>query len=199
MASNALKGITVKIGGDTTELTAALKQIKSTSDSNKGALREVEDALRSNADSLVLLTQKQKYAKDEADNLRLRLQKMTEALGQVPEGSEAFNKLQRMIIATQGAVEKMDAKAAQTIEQIKSGNVEMLADAIGQAREKTEGLSAALKDVASGAAMAVGSDLVSAVSSLASSATDTALAWDSADAKIAADRVENVGVRVERP
>ena len=62
MASSALKGIATKIGGDATELAAALKKIDSVSAGNRSALKEVESSLRSNAYSLVLLGQKQEHA-----------------------------------------------------------------------------------------------------------------------------------------
>ena len=189
MASNTLKGITIEIVGDTTELTAALKKVDSATSEVGKALSEVEKGLKFNPDNVTLLGQKQEYAARQAENLKERVEVMTRALSQVSEGSEAFNKLQRDIVTARDKMSKMEAKADEArtaIERINAGNLETLADAASHATQGVEELSSGLAQVASGAAMAVGSDLVSAASSLVTAAGETGVAWDAADARIAA-------------
>ncbi len=59
MASKRIRGITVKIGGDTTELDEALKGTEKRSGSIKSELTEINRSLNKNKDSVVLWEQKQ--------------------------------------------------------------------------------------------------------------------------------------------
>ena len=85
-------------------------------------------------------------------------------------------------------MEALNAKAEtahKTLMYVQNGGTNA-ADGLGKAANAASSFGSALEQVASGAAMAVGSDLVSAASSLVSATAEAALAWDSADAKIAA-------------
>ena len=59
MASKRIQGITIKIGGDTTELDEALKGTEKRSGSIKSELTEINRSLNKNKDSVVLWEQKQ--------------------------------------------------------------------------------------------------------------------------------------------
>ena len=63
MASR-IKGITVEIGGDTTGLEKALKNVNSTIKSTQSELKDVERLLKLDPSNTELLTQKQKLLKD---------------------------------------------------------------------------------------------------------------------------------------
>ncbi len=189
MAANALKGITVVINGDVTELTSELKKVDAATSEVGRALSEVEKGLKFSPDNVTLLGQKQEYAARQAENLSGRVETLTEALSQVSRGSEAFNKIQREIVAAQGKMARMEATASEakaSIDRINAGNIETIAQAAEEARRSGEGLAGTLAQVASGAAMAVGSDLLDAAKGAAAAALETAQAWDTVDARISA-------------
>ena len=60
MASQNIKGITIEIGGDTTSLSKALKDVDSSIKDTQKSLKEVDKLLKVDPGNVELLTQKQK-------------------------------------------------------------------------------------------------------------------------------------------
>lgn len=60
MTGNRIKGITVEIGGDTTKLQTALKDVNSEIKNTQSQLKDVEKLLKLDPDNTELLAQKQK-------------------------------------------------------------------------------------------------------------------------------------------
>ena len=61
---NRIQGITIEIGGDTTGLNKALKDVNSTIGKSKSELKDVEKLLKLDPTNTELLSQKQKLLKD---------------------------------------------------------------------------------------------------------------------------------------
>ena len=87
MASR-IKGITVEIGGDTTGLEKALKQVNSTIKTTQSELKDVERLLKLDPSNTQLLAQKQKDLKDAIGATSEKLNTLKEAQRQAKEQLE---------------------------------------------------------------------------------------------------------------
>ena len=123
MASNrnTIKGITVEIGGDTTQLGKALESVNKKSSDLSSELSEINRQLRFDPKNTELLAQKQKVLADAIDNTEEKLDKLKEAEKQVQKqfergevSEEQVRALKREIIATEGKLDsyKKAAKEA---------------------------------------------------------------------------------------
>lgn len=120
MATNrdVIKGITIKIGGDTTELGKALESVNTKGNDLATELKEIDRLLKFNPNNAELLAQKQKVLADTIENTSDKLKQLKEAEKQVQkqfergEVSEAqVRALQREIIATEGKLEHYQEEA----------------------------------------------------------------------------------------
>ena len=145
MAKNdRIKGITIKIGGDTTELSKALKDTNKVLDDTKSDLRDVQKLLKLDPKNVELLKQKQKLLGTAVDETKKKLEKEKEALKQMKESGDttknqrAQDALQREIIETENELKKLE-------KQYKSCNpaIESFAAKTKDAAEKTKKLSVA--------------------------------------------------------
>ena len=188
LASGKLKGITVEISSDVSKMNSSLSGADSKAQELGKSLRAVESVLRFSPDSVEMLAQKEKYATQQAHALEEKLEALKAALNSTQKGTDAYDELERQLVSTASKIDRLNAKAkdaSDTSERIKNG-WSSAAAGLSEATSAASSLGDALKQVASGAAMSVGSDLASAVSSLATAAVETAVAWDSADATVAA-------------
>ncbi|MBR5818092.1 MAG: hypothetical protein IKY62_05550, partial [Clostridia bacterium] len=125
MATNrsVIKGITIKIGGDTTELGKAMESVNKQSDTLSEELREINRMLKFDPENADLLAQKQKVLAGAVDNTKERLQQLKEAERQVQEqfargdiSEEQVRALQREIIATEGKLKSYEEQAKEAAE-----------------------------------------------------------------------------------
>ena len=100
MASKRIEGITIKIGGDTTELQSALKEVDTQLRTTKGNLKDIDKLLKLNPGNTELLSQKQRNLqtaiKDTQDRLKELKSVQKESLT-----PEQYDALQREIIETE--------------------------------------------------------------------------------------------------
>lgn len=122
-----IKGLTVKIGGDTTELGKALKEVEFKSKSLASELRDVEKLLKMDPGNMDLLAQKQDILKEAIAQTATKLDTLREAEQQVQEQFErgevsrdAVLELQREIVRTESALKSYEKQAAKTAEEIES-------------------------------------------------------------------------------
>lgn len=101
MAGGRIAGITIEIGGDTTELSKSLKGIDKDLGSTQKTLKDVNKLLKLDPTNTELLTQKQKALKDAISLTEKRLEELKNAQAGVKEGSAEWDALQREIIATE--------------------------------------------------------------------------------------------------
>ena len=88
MASKRIKGITIEIGGDTSKLSAALKDVDKTISQTETKLRDVNKLLKFNPTSSELLKQKQQALGTEIAATKDKLEKEKEALKQLEESAD---------------------------------------------------------------------------------------------------------------
>lgn len=100
-----IAGITIEIGGDTTNLQKSLKGVDSELKKTQSNLRDVNKLLKLNPANTELLRQKQKNLAKAIDETKQRLQQLKAAQSQVEKGSEQWDALQREIIATEQNLE----------------------------------------------------------------------------------------------
>lgn len=178
MASR-IKGITVEIGGDTTGLEKALKQVNSTIKTTQSELKDVERLLKLDPSNTQLLAQKQKDLKDAIGATSEKLNTLKEAQRQAKEqlengdlGQDKYDALQREIIETEQELRRLQEETVTTnatlakIEEV-GGKFEAVGDKITGVGNKV--MPASL-----------------AVIGLGTAAVKTAADFDSAMAQVAA-------------
>ncbi len=121
MAKNTIKGLTIEIGGDTTELGKALEDVNKKSRDLSSELGSINRLLKLDPSDVDLLTQKQKVLAEAIGNTEDRLDTLREAERQVQaqfekgEVSEAqYRELQREIIATENKLKSYASAADDT-------------------------------------------------------------------------------------
>lgn len=83
MAKRSIKGITIKIGGDTTGLDKALKETNKKSRELENELKAVDKALKLDPNNVTLVKQKQDLLKDSIKETKSKLDVLKEAQSQV--------------------------------------------------------------------------------------------------------------------
>lgn len=177
MATNrdVIKGITIKIGGDTTELGKALELVHKRGDDLAAELKEIDRLLKFNPDNVELLAQRQKILADTVENTAEKLETLREAERQVQEqfergeaSAEQVRALQREIIATEGRLEHYQEEAKKAAKAT---------DNLGDEAEDTggafEGMGAKLANAAKVGVGAVVTGAGAAVGALVASAEAT--------------------------
>ena len=120
MASR-IKGITVEIGGDTTKLTDALRDVNNEVYNTQAQLKDVEKLLKLDPSNTELLAQKQRILNEEVQATKDKLEALKEAGERANEALKAetitkdqYDALQREIFETQRALEELETQAAQS-------------------------------------------------------------------------------------
>lgn len=124
MASR-IKGITVEIGGDTTGLQNALKQVNSSIKSTQSSLKDVNKLLKLDPTNTELLSQKQKLLKDAISATSEKLQSLKTAQEQAKAqlengtlGQDKYDALQREIIETEQELQQLQQEAINSNETL---------------------------------------------------------------------------------
>ena len=131
MASK-IKGITIKIGGDTTELTKALKDVNSIVTKSNSELKSLNQALKLDPKNTELLAQKQEVLKNNIKATTERLNTLKEAQRQMgsynsltDEQKESYRALSVEISKSESALKNMNKELKSTssinLEGLKEG------------------------------------------------------------------------------
>lgn len=120
MASR-IKGITVEIGGDTTGLQNALKEVNSSIKNTQSALKDVNKLLKLDPSNTELLSQKQKLLKDAIAATSEKLESLKTAQEQAKAqlesgdlGQDKYDALQREIIETEQELKRLQEQAIES-------------------------------------------------------------------------------------
>lgn len=109
MASSRIKGITIELGADTTELTKALKGVDSNLSATNAKLKDVNKLLKLDPHNTELLTQKQKYLEEGIEQTRERLKVLNDAIKNETD-TENVEKLRREYIETESSLKKLTSQ-----------------------------------------------------------------------------------------
>lgn len=151
MAGAKIRGITLEIGGDTSGLTKALKDVNGDLKNTQKQLKDVERLLKLDPKNTELLAQKQKLLADNVDNTSKKLdelKRIQDTMDQngVDKNSEQYMALQREIIATENDLKKAKAELQKfgsvSLQKVKA-QLEDISKKAGEVAEKTRGISMA--------------------------------------------------------
>lgn len=107
MARRQIQGITIEIGGDTTKLQSALKDVDKRLSSTQATLKDVNKLLKLNPGNTELLVQKQKNLSSAIDATKDRLKMLKEASTESLK-PEQYDALQREIIETENNLKSLE-------------------------------------------------------------------------------------------
>lgn len=143
MANKLIRGLTVEIGGDTTNLGEALKNVESKSKRLSGELNAINRLLKLDPTNTELLAQKQQVLSEAISATREKLAVLKEAENQVQEqfargeiSAEHYRKFQREITATEAKLKEYEDSAKETDEALKN-----LAKGTKTAEQRTQELA----------------------------------------------------------
>lgn len=116
MAGN-IKGITIEIGGNTTKLDKALREVNKTSKDLNNQLKDVEKSLKFNPGNFELITQKQRMLAESVENTREKLKLLKDAQEQAKQslqngdlGQDEYDALRREIIKTENQLKTFEGQ-----------------------------------------------------------------------------------------
>ena len=121
MASKNIKGITIKIGGDTTQLTSALKEVNGVISKSNSELKQLNQALKLDPKNTELLSQKQEILRNNIKATTERLNTLKEAQKQMgaynsltDEQKESYRALSVEIAKGESALKNMNKELKAT-------------------------------------------------------------------------------------
>ena len=129
MAGTRIRGITIELGADASQLDKALKDINKSLKSTQAELKDVDKLLKLNPKSTELLTQKQKLLEKSIKGTRDKLEALKEAQKGVDEGTREWDAIQREIIDTEGQLKDLEKQykdfGSVAIQQVKAVGKEL--------------------------------------------------------------------------
>lgn len=184
MAKNAIKGITVEIGGDTVGLQKALADVNKKSNQLNSELREVERGLKLDPTNTTLLAQKQQILAEQVGNTSAKLQTLKSVQSQVEQqyksgniGAEAYRAFQRVLLETEQRLESLRDEEEELNE-----TTEETEEETEEAEKKTKNYGKALEGLVTAAAKAG-----QAILNMAKAAGEMAISGMKAATKVGSD------------
>ena len=143
MAKNRIKGITIEIDGNTTQLQNALKDVNSRLKDTQASLKDVDSLLKMDPGNVELIAQKQTYLKDAIEATKEKLEQEKQALEQIKannatgEVTEEQRALEREIADTQQSLQGLEGELNR-FGEIGKKNAESVAQSMSQVGEKVQ-------------------------------------------------------------
>ena len=152
--ADKIRGITIELGGDTSGLSQALKDVNSEINNTQKQLKDVEKLLKLDPKNTELLAQKQKLLGDQIKNTSSKLETLKKAQDTmdqngVDKNSDQYLALQREIISTEREVKNLENASKET-QKAMSGigdAAKNVADGAQTVADKTRVLSGAAAGV----------------------------------------------------
>ena len=146
MARNRIAGITIEIGGDTTELTKALENVNRSLEKTQWALKDVDKLLKLDPGNVDLLKQKQDLLGKAIDDTRIKLTNEKNALEQLKnadqteEVKQKQQALEREIFSTEQSLKNLEGEM-KTFGSVSKQQLEATSKKFGDLQQKTAKLS----------------------------------------------------------
>jgi phage-related minor tail protein len=167
--ASTIKGITVKIAGETTDLQKALKNIQSSSRSLQSELKTINNQLKFDPDNTVLLAQKQDVLREQIKSSTSALQELNEVKEQVEEqakngeiSADQFRAYQREVEKAKSQLENFEKQLADTADEFKNLEDKSQKTDLSSFKKELDDVKSSasnLKDVISDTAAGIGSVL----------------------------------------
>lgn len=175
MAAKTIKGITVEIGGNTTGLGKALKDVESTANGLANNLKNVNKALDLDPSNVVLVAEKQKILASYVDATREKLETLEAVQEQIAAqyasgeiGQSAYLDFQKELVYTRTKLEDLERQQQEfgdTVESVANGELENFNDTLRETDDAAE-------EAGDGFTVAKG-----AVADFVSDAVQSAIGW----------------------
>lgn len=143
MASNRIKGITIEIGGDTSNLQKSLSGVDKALSNTQAQLRDVNKLLKLDPHNTELLAQKQRLLGDAIKGTEDKLNALKDASKQAEEALKSgamtrdqYDGLQREIIETENSLKNLKEQAQETEKSM--SKMAEISDKMGAVAKKTE-------------------------------------------------------------
>jgi phage-related protein len=155
--ANQIKGLTIEIGGDTTELGKALENVNKKSRSLSTELSQINRLLKMDPGNAELLAQKQKALASAVENTAEKLDTLKKAEKQVQKqfergevSEEQVRALRREILATSSQLKKYEKSAQEAADAMKdlAEDTDKTTDEIKQLDKEAEGAGKSLSNMA---------------------------------------------------
>lgn len=147
MAKSRIKGITIKIGGDTTGLDKALKETNKKSRELESELKSVDKALKLDPNNVTLVKQKQDLLKDSIKETKSKLDVLKEAQSQITAQYKKGEIDAGQYRAFQRELETTKSKLSSLKDEKK--NIHIIGTAFKEAKDKVEPVIKKVKKVGS--------------------------------------------------
>lgn len=178
--SKNIKGLTLKIGGDTTGLSKALSDVNKSSRDIQRELREVDKLLKFNPGNTELMAQKQKLLGDQVGVTREKLDKLREAEKQVQEQfdrgeirEDQYRAFQREIVETESKLKHYEKQLSAVADTKRT-----LADRLTDVSNKMSVAGKRMQDVGGTLSKGVTAPILTAGAGLVALATKAGQAAD---------------------
>lgn len=158
MAGSRIKGITIEINGDSTNLQKSLSEVDKSLRQTQSNLRDVNKLLKLDPNNTELLTQKQKNLKKAIEDTKSRLQQLKDAQSGVEQGTAEWDSLQREIIDTEQKLKGLESDY-RSFGSVASQQVKAVGDKLKAVGKNVEDFGKKLQPV-SAAAAGIGGALV---------------------------------------
>lgn len=152
--ASTIKGITVKIAGETTDLQKALKNIQSSSRSLQAELKTINSQLKFDPDNTVLLTQKQDVLREQIDNSTNALKELVDVEEQVKEqaksgeiSTDQYRAYQREVEKTKSQLESFKKQLSDTEAAAKAVDMKSLENEMSDVRTETSKTTDSFKEL----------------------------------------------------
>lgn len=143
--ASTIKGITVKIAGDTIDLQKSLKAVQSSSSSLQRELTAINKQLEFDPENTVLLAQKQEVLKEQIENSKSALEKLLDVQDQVEEqakngeiSTEQYRAYQREVEKAKSKLETFTKQLAETEEKANAINLESARNEMSKAETSVD-------------------------------------------------------------
>lgn len=143
--ASTIKGITVKIAGDTIDLQKSLKAVQSSSANLQKELTTINKQLKFDPDNTVLLAQKQEVLKEQIENSKSALEKLLDVQDQVEEqakngeiSTEQYRAYQREVEKAKSKLETFTKQLAETEEKANAINLESARNEMSKAETSVD-------------------------------------------------------------
>lgn len=145
-----VRGVTIEIGGDVSELSKALKGVNSDISKTQKELKDVEKLLKLDPSNTELLRQKHELLGKQVADTKTKLETLKKAEEElnkngVDKHSDQYRALEREIVATEHSLRELEAAAAAsnvTLTKV-SQTFGKISDASGKVAQATKGISTA--------------------------------------------------------
>lgn len=154
--ADRIKGITIEIGGETTELQKSLKDVNNVLKTTQADLKDINKLLKLDPKNTDLLRQKQTQLKTALDASKQKLEQLKDAQSQFAQGSKEWDAIEREIVDCKGELQRLEKEykdfgsiAQQKIKAV-GREMQQLGGKISNIGQKLQPLSTAAAGIGAG-------------------------------------------------